>query len=132
MGIDWIRRTEEKFKHHLKEASVKGFNAAPLFPAEERQTVTIPCHWLDAKRTLPVRTKLTIYHRAERARLGVLHGTIVVAEVRGEASRDLRRLFMDHPELCSVLAVEIVRVGKPTEPFYVRPVETVRKKGKLQ
>lgn len=132
MGIDWIRRTEERFRHCLQEASVAGFNPAPLFPPEEKEKVTIPCHWLYEDRTLPVGTKLTIFQQGEKSRVAVLHGNIAVAEVRGEAARDLKKLFVEHPELCNALDVEIVRVGKPTEPFYVQPIPAGRRKGTLQ
>jgi len=132
MGVDWIRRTEARFRHCLQEASATGFNAAPLFPAEEEVTVTYPCHWLREDQTLPVGTQLTIFQRGGKARVAVLQGKDAVAEVRGEAARDLKRLFRDHPELCNALAVKIVRVGKPTEPFYVQPIVAGQKKGALQ
>lgn len=132
MGVDWIRRTEERFRHCLQEASATGFNPTPLFPAQEKVTVTYPCHWLREDQTLPVRTQLIIFQRGEKARVAVLYGKDAVAEVRGEAARDLKTLFSDHPELCNALAVKIVRVGKPTEPFYVQPIVVGRKKGMLQ
>jgi len=132
MGIDWIRRTEERFRHCLQEASVTGFNPAPLFPPEQKQRVTIPCHWLVENHPLPFGTRLTIFQRGEKSRIAVLQGKDAVAEVRGEAARDLKRLFEDHPNLCNALAVEIVRVGKPSEPFYVQPVAAGQRKGAVQ
>lgn len=121
MGVDWIRRTEERFRHCLQEASVTGFNPAPLFAVEENERITFPCHWLKEDRTLPVETKLTIFQQGEKSRVAVLHANIAIGEVRGEAARDLKKLFRDHPGLCNALAVEIVRCAKPTEPFYVQP-----------
>lgn len=132
MGVDWIRRTEDKFRHSLQEASSTGFNPAPLFPPQEEVTVTYPCHWLREDHTLPIGTRLTIFQRTEKSRVAVLHGKDAVAEVRGEAARDLKNLFRDHPKLCNALAVKIVRVGRPTEPFYVQPIAAGRRKGALQ
>lgn len=81
---------------------------------------------------LPLGTRLTIFQRGDRARVGALHGKKAVGEVRGEAARDLKTLFRDHPELCNALAVKIVRVGKPTEPFYVQPIASPRDKRGMQ
>ncbi len=128
MGVDWIRRTEDKFRHCLQEAKSTGFNPAPLFPAQEEVTVTYACHWLREDDVLPVGTRLTIFQRGEMARVGVLHGKEAVGEVRGEAARDLKTLFRDHPELSNALAVKIVRVGEPTEPFYVQPITSASNK----
>jgi hypothetical protein len=132
MGADWVRRAEQVFRHCLQEASSKGLNPIPLFPPDEDVTVTYPCHWLSEGRTLEPGTRLTIFERTEKSRVAVLHGSEAVGEVRGEAARDLKELFRNHPELCNTLAVTIVRVGRPTEPFYVQPVAATKKKAAAQ
>jgi hypothetical protein len=134
MGIDWIRRAEERFHHSLQESTRRRLGVTPLFIPEEQETVTYPCHWLDEDKTLPVGTRLTIFQCGDRARVAVLRGSEAVAEVRGEAARDLKKLFRDQPELQNALAVVIVRIGKPSEPFYVQPrkLTTKRPKGSIQ
>ena len=121
MGIDWIRRTEEKFRHSLQEATRKRLSAKPLLTAEEQETVTYPCHWLHESKTVPAGTRLTIFQSSERARVAIMHGSEAVAEVRGEAARDLKELFRQHPECHNALAITLTRVSKPTEPSYVQP-----------
>jgi hypothetical protein len=127
MGIDWTRRTEEKFRHRLQGAKNKALVPSPLFTAEEDISLNFPCHWVREDYTLPLKTRLTIFQRSERSRIAVLYGNEAVAEVRGEAAKDLKALFRDHPELCNALAVRIVRLGKPSEPFYVQPIAATRR-----
>jgi len=69
-----------------------------------------------------VGTQLTIFQRGDRARVAVLYGGEAVGEIRGEAATDLKKLFREHPNLRNALAVRIVRVGKPDEPFYIQPI----------
>jgi hypothetical protein len=99
VGIDWIRKAEERFKHELQESEHTGFKSAPLFAPEEEETVTYPYHWLSEDATLPVGTRLTIFQRGEKAHVAVMHASNAVAEVRGEAARGLKELFRDHAEL---------------------------------
>jgi hypothetical protein len=127
MGIDWIRRAEERFQHSLQEATYKRLKSTPLFVPEEQETVTYTCHWLDESTPLPADTLLTIFQCSDRARIAVLHRGDAVAEVRGEAVRDLKKLLKEHPELHNTLAAMIVRVGKPSEPFYVQPCKLTKK-----
>ena len=129
MGADWLWKTENNFRRSIQELAVKGLQPAPLFGVDEKVSVTYACHWLNEQRTLPLKTRLTIYQYAEKAKVAVLFGNEAVAEVRGGAVNDLMRLFSDHPELCRMLPVEILLLGKPTEPFYVRAI-TDTKKGK--
>jgi hypothetical protein len=128
MGIDWIRRAEERFKHSLQESTRRRLKSTPLFVPKEHETVTYPCHWLNEVNTRPIDTRLTIFQCGDKARVAVLHGSEAVAEVRGEAARDLKQLFKDHPEFHNALAVATVRVGKSSEPFYVQP-NNVTKRG---
>jgi hypothetical protein len=128
MGIDWVRRTEEKFRHCLQEATGTGFNPAPLFPPDEKAIITYACRWLSEDRTVPIGTQLTIFQRTEKSRIAVLHGNEAVGEVLGKATEDLKQLFRRRPELCNALAVNVVRVGKSSEPFYVQPIMAAKKK----
>jgi hypothetical protein len=128
MGVDWVRRTEDKYRHCL-QTSQQTLATPPLFPAEEQITVTYPCHWLTEERTVPVGTPLTIFQRSEKARIAVLLAAEAVGEVRGEAAADIRRLFHSHPELCNALPVIVVRTGAPTAPFYVEVVRGPRGRG---
>jgi hypothetical protein len=128
MGADWIRKSEERFRHRLQEAAHSGLRPMPLFPPEEETTVTYACHWLHEDLSLPVGTLLTIFRRGDGARIAVMHASRAVAEVRGEAARDLKDLFTKHPELRNMLPVTIVRVSGPSEPFYVQPVRAAAKK----
>ncbi len=121
MGVDWIRRTEDKYRHSL-QASQQMLAAPPLFQSEEEVTVTYPCHWLREERTVPLGTALTVIQRGEKARIAVLLAAEAIGEVRGEAAADIRRLFRSHPELCNALPVTVVRVGAPSAPFYVQVV----------
>jgi hypothetical protein len=130
MGIEWTRRAEERFQHALQQSTRRRLGATPLFVPEEQETVTYPCHWLDENKTLPVGTRLTIFQCADRARVAVLHGSEAVAEVRGEAARDLKQLFKEQPQLHNALAVSIVRIGEPSEPFYVQPRKLTTKRPK--
>lgn len=91
-------------------------------------TVVYPCHWLHEERTLPVGAWLTIFQRGDKARIAVMEGSLAVAEVRGEAARDLKEMFRRHPEMQNCLAVTISNAGQSSEPFYATPV--VAKKGR--
>lgn len=130
MGVDWIRKSEERFKHQLQESKSSGLKPTPLFVPEEEETVTYACHWLHEDETFPVGTRLTIFQRGGKARIAVMHGSRAVAEVRGEAAQDLKKLFTHHPALYNALAVNIVRVSLPSEPFYVQARMARRKKAK--
>jgi hypothetical protein len=127
MGVDWIRRTEEKFRHSLQEAMTNGLAPAALFEPEEEMITTYPCHWLHEDRTLPLDTRLTVFQKSDQSRVAVLHGSEAIAEIRGEAARDLKQLFKDCPQMCDCLAVFIVKVGLPSEPFYVQPVKKAKR-----
>jgi hypothetical protein len=59
----------------------------------------------------------------------VMEGSAAIAEVRGEAARDLKELFHLHSEMQNCLAVSITNVSQPSEPFYVTRV-VPKKKGK--
>jgi hypothetical protein len=129
MGVDWIRRSEERYKHQLQEAAHRHLQPTPLFNTDGEATVTYPCHWLYEDRTFPVGTRLTIFQRGEKARIAVMEGSEAIAEVRGEAARDIHELFRSHPEMQSCLAVCISYVRQSTEPFYVQRVGP-KKKGR--
>lgn len=128
MGVDWTRKSEERFKHQLQESKSSGLKPSPLFVPEEEETVTYACHWLREDETFPVGTGLTIFQRGGKARIAVMYGSRAVAEVRGEAAQDLKKLFKHHPELHNALPVSIVRVSSPSEPFYVQARMAGRKK----
>jgi hypothetical protein len=130
VGIDWIRKAEERFKHELQESAHTDFKVAPLFAPQEEETVTYPCHWLSEDDTLPVGTRLTIFQRGERAHVAVMHASTAVAEVRGEAARDLKVSFREHAEWHNMLSVTIVRVSEVSQPFYVQIVSDARKHGR--
>ncbi len=130
MGIDWVRRAEERFRHCLREAASDGLNPGPLLAPEEEMTITYPCHWLYEDKTSPVGTRLTIFQCSDRARVAVLLGNEAMAEVRGQAARDLKQVFGTRPELHNALAVVIVQVGEPLEPFYVQPLKSAMKRAK--
>ena len=122
MGVDWIRRSEDRYKHQLQEAARRHLKPTPLFDTDDEATITYPCHWLDEERMLTVGTLLTIYQRTEKSRIAVMAGSKAIAEIRGEAARDLHEYFRLHPEMQSCLAVFISDVRNAAEPFYVRPV----------
>jgi hypothetical protein len=130
MGIEWTRRAEERFQHALQQSTRRRLGTTPLFVPEEQETVTYPCHWLDENKTLAVDTRLTIFQCGDRARVAVLHGSQTVGEVRGEAARDLKRLFRAQPHLHSALAVAVIRIGESSEPFYVQPCNLTSKRPK--
>lgn len=133
MGVDWQKKAERQYKHQLQEAAYKRLKSTPLFDNGEEAIVTYPCHWIHEDRTLPVGTRLTVFDRGLRARIAVMDGTVVVAEVRGEAARDLHELFRSHPELHHCLSVCISDVSGPGEPFYTHPSTGKRKrKGTVQ
>jgi len=127
MGVDWIRKSEERYKHQLQEAAHRHLKPAPLFDTDDEATVTYPCHWLHEDRTFEVGTLLTIFQRGDKARIAVMEGNVAVAEVRGEAAHDLHEFFRLHPETQSCMAVSISDVHHATEPFYVRPVSRTKK-----
>lgn len=128
MGVDWIRKSEDQYKHQLQAAAHRHLKPAPLFDTEDEVTITYPCHWLHEEKTLAVGTLLTIYQRSDRARIAVMAGSQAVAEIRGEAVHDLRELFRLHPEMQSCMAVSISDVRDAAEPFYVRPVAPKKKR----
>jgi len=55
MGADWIRKSEEKYRHCMQR-SEQGFAAEQLFPVQEKVTITYPCHWIDEEKTAPIGT----------------------------------------------------------------------------
>ncbi|HTU32910.1 MAG TPA: hypothetical protein VMF66_03815 [Candidatus Acidoferrum sp.] len=130
MGVDWVRKREERFKRQLQEGVKRGFRPSPLIVPEEEETVIYACHWLGEDKMLPVGTQLTIFNPGNRVRLLVLHASDGVAEVWGEAVKDLKALFAAHPELHNMLPTVIVRVGSPTEVFYVQSVRASRRLAK--
>ncbi|MGC2162995.1 MAG: hypothetical protein WA634_13860, partial [Silvibacterium sp.] len=130
---DWIRRSEERFKHQLQEAAHRNLKPTPLFDNEGEATVTFPCHWLHEDRTFPIGTRLTIFQRGDKARIAVMEGSVAIAEVRGEAARDIHDLFRLHPEMQNCLPVSISDVRQSTEPFYVQRVwPKAKTRGKVQ
>jgi hypothetical protein len=129
MGIDWIRRSEERYKHQLQEAAHRHLKPTPLFDTEDEAKVTYPCHWLYEDRTFPVGARLTIFQRGDKARIAVMEGSEAIAEVRGEAARDIHELFRSHPEMQNCLPVCISDVRQSTELFYVQRVGR-KKKGR--
>jgi hypothetical protein len=122
LGVDWIRKSEDRYKHQLQEAAHQHLKPTPLFDTDDEATITYPCHWLNEERMLDIGTLLTIYQRTDRSRIAVMAGSEAAAEIRGEAAHDLRELFRLHPEMQSCLAVFISDVRNAAEPFYVRPV----------
>jgi len=130
MGVDWTRKAEEGFGRGLQEAARNGFNTASLFPADEDETITYPCHWLHEDETLAIGTRLTIFQRGDKARIAVMHESKAVAEVRGEAARDLKEIFRKHKQLHNMLPVSIVRVSEPSEPVYVQPLSASKSRKK--
>ena len=127
MGADWLRRTQDKYKHALKEGTRKGLRAKSLFLPKEQETVSYACQRLDDSKTPPVDTRLTIFQSDDKARVAVMHGNRAVAEVRGEGARDLKKLFREHPECRNTLAVKIVRIDGSSESFYVQPLISKKK-----
>jgi hypothetical protein len=119
MGIDWVRKAEEQYRHRLQISKVSELELKPLLEGEEIQVTTYPCHWIREEDVLPVGTDLSIFYRGDRANIAVLHQSSIVAEVRGEAALDLKRYFSEHPQLHDLLAVRIVGVGQASEPFFV-------------
>ena len=53
-----------------------------------------------------------------------------MAEVWGEAVKDLKNLFLAHSELRNMLPVEIVQIAAPTEPFYVQSLRAAKRRAK--
>jgi hypothetical protein len=128
MGADWIRRTESRFRHQIQEQALDRLRSSALFMPEEKMSITYPCHWLDETVTFPLGTHLIIFQRTPNSRVAVMLEAVAVAEVRGEAAEDLQRLFSDSPKLGRMLEVKIVRLRKPSEPFYAQAVASRRKK----
>jgi hypothetical protein len=128
MGADWIRRTESRFRHQIQEQALDRLRSSALFMPEEKMSITYPCHWLDETVTFPLGTHLIIFQRTPNSRVAVMLEAVAVAEVRGEAAEDLQRLFSDSPKLGRMLEVKIVRLGKPSEPFYVQAVAGRKKR----
>jgi len=122
MGADWIRETEKKFRRRLQKSASSVMKISALYVPEEKVSTQCPCHWIDEACTKELNTRLTIYQRTGKSYVAVLCEKDVVAQVRGEAAEDIKRLFSDHPKLCNILPVEIVRVGKPSDPFFVQAV----------
>ena len=122
MGIDWIRRAEERYRHKLQLAGHE-LPYHPLLDGERQEILTIACHWIVDTHQCHIGSMLTIFYRSDRANLAVLYGDRVVAEVRGEASADLKQLFASNSDLRGLLAVEIVELGLFSEPFYVVPLK---------
>jgi len=122
MGADWIRKTEKKFRRRLQKSASNDIGVFPLYVPEEKVSTQYPCHWTNEACTKELNTRLTIYQRTDRSHVAVLCEKDVVAQVRGEAAQDIKRLFVDHPKLCNLLQVETVSVGKPSEPFLVQAV----------
>jgi len=127
MGADWVRKSENRFRHQIQEQASK-IHSSGMFIPEEKLSVTYPCHWLDEKVTYPLDTHLVIFQYAPHSRVSVMHHEVAVAEVRNEAAADLQRLFSDRPELHRMMEVKIVRLGQPSEPFFVQAVANRAKK----
>lgn len=119
MGADWVRLTENRFRHKIQKQATEKLGSSGIFSPEEVTTITYPCFWLNENNTLPVGTKLFIFQRTPKSRVAVMNGLNAVAEVRGSAAKDLEQLFNDLPNLGRMLEVVITRLGKPSEPFYV-------------
>jgi hypothetical protein len=130
MGADWIRKSESRFRHQIQEQATRQIGSTGMFLPAERTSITYACHWLDEKVTLPLDARLTIFQRTPNSRMAVMYEEAVVAEVRDEAAADLQRMFSDYPKLQRMLDVRIVRVGKPSEPFYVQAVAKRARKAK--
>jgi hypothetical protein len=128
MGNDWIRETEKKFRRRLQKSASNDMKISQLYVPEEKVSTRYPCHWIDEGCTKELNTRLTIYQRTDKSYVAVLCEKDVVAQVRGEAAQDIKRLFSDHPKLCNILTVEIVHVGKPSEPFFVQAVADAKAK----
>lgn len=128
MGVDWIRKSEERYKHQLQQEAHRQLKPTPLFDTDDEAQVTYPCHWLYEDRTLAIGTRLIIFQRSEKSRIAVMIGSEAIAEVRGEAARDIHALFRSHPDMQGCISVFISDVRTVTEPFYVQPV--IRTKGK--
>jgi len=92
MGADWVRKSENRFRHQIQEQASK-IHSSGMFILEEKMSVTYPCHWLDEKATCPLDTHLVIFQYAPHSRVSVMHQEVAVAEVRNEAAADLQRLF---------------------------------------
>lgn len=128
MGADWIRKTEEKYKHCLQK-SRRHLSLPPLLRLDkDKITVRYPCHWLSEERTLPKDTALTIFQRGPRSRIAVLLENQAVGEIRGEAAADISKLFRSDPKLCNVLQVVVVETSAPSAPFHVQVTDSPDRK----
>ena len=131
MGADFIRKAESRFRHQIQQQAFDQGGSSAMFLPEEQINVIYPCHWLNEEVTFPLATQLVIFQRTPNSRVVVMHGVDAVAIVKDEAARDLQRLFHDSPRLGGMLQVQIVRVGKPSEPFFVQAVTKRRKKARV-
>ena len=130
MGADWIRATEKRFRRRLQRSAAHDMKIATLYVPPEKVSVTYPCHWLNENCTKELNTRLTIYQRSERSYVAVLFEKDVVAQIRGEAADAVKHLFLQHPKLCNILPVVIVRVGQSSQPFYVQAIVEKQEKAK--
>jgi hypothetical protein len=125
MGMDWIRRTQEKYRH-CRQRNIETLAPAPLFAVAEDEMTLYPCHWLGEEFMLPNGTRLTVFQPGRRAKVAVLHGVQCVAEIRGEAAAEIGSLFGRNSELQNMLTVRIVETGGVDEPFYVAALRLPR------
>jgi hypothetical protein len=131
MGADFIRKAETRFRHQIQQQALDQKRSSAMFLPEEQVNVIYPCHWLNEEVTFPLGTQLVIFQRTLNSRVVAMHEVNAVAIVKDEAARDLQRLFRDSPRLGGMLQVQIVRVGKPSEPFFVQAATKRQKKPRL-
>lgn len=131
MGADFIRKAESRFRHQIQQQALDQKSTSAMFLPEEQVNVIYPCHWLNEQVTFPLGTQLVIFQRTPKSRVVVMHTVDAVAIVKDEAAHDLQSLFHDSPRLGGMLQVHIVRVGKPSEPFFVQAVTKGRKKAQV-
>jgi len=129
MGADWIRATEKKFRRRIQKSALQDIRLAELYVPEEKISVTYVCHWLAESFVKPVGTTLRIFQRSQRSYVAVMLEKEVIAQVRGEAAEAIKLLFLDNPKLCNILPVVVIRVGQPSEPFYVQAIGDEQEKG---
>jgi hypothetical protein len=130
MGADFIRKAENRFRHQIQQQALDQKGASAMFSPAEQISVIYPCHWLNEDVTFPLGTQLVIFQRTPNSRVVVMHAVDAVAIVKDEAARELQRLFKGSPRLGGMLQVHIVRVGKPSEPFFVQA--TTKRKTKAR
>lgn len=131
MGADFIRKAESRFRHQIQQQALSQKVSGRILVPEEQISVLYPCHWLSEAVTFSLGTQLVIFQRTPHSRIVVMHETNAVAIVKDEAERDLQQLFRDTPKLAGMLPVRIVRVGKPSEPFFVQALGKPTKKGRV-